>query len=85
MSGFSLSPANVGLSVLGFVTVGTTLCCRLKVPEPWGTLIGCLLALVTGIYTLHTLIRLVGMDNINRYLQKFGLSFPFHKPEGPTK
>jgi antigen flippase len=84
MSGFSLSSANVRLSVLGLVTVGTTLCCRLKVAEPWGTAIGCVLALVTGVYTMRTLIRLVGMEKISRYLQKFGLSFPFRKPGRPT-
>jgi antigen flippase len=84
MSGFALSSANVRLSLLGLVTVGTTLCCRLKIAEPWGTLIGCVLALATGIYTVRMLIRLVGIEKILRYLKKFGLSLPFIKPGPPA-
>jgi enterobacterial common antigen flippase len=75
MSGFALSPSNVRLSLLGVTTVAITLCARLKLPEPWATVIGCMLALGTGIYTMRTLIQLVGMDRINRYLRKLGLSF----------
>ena len=75
ISGFALSPTNIRLSVLGVTTVAITLCTRLRLPEPWATAIGCVLALGTGLYTMRTLVELVGMDKINRYLQKVGLSF----------
>jgi enterobacterial common antigen flippase len=74
ISGFCLSPANVRLSMLGFATVATTVFCRLRLAEPWGTMIGCLLAFFTGIYSIRTLVRLVGMQRITRYFEKFGLS-----------
>jgi enterobacterial common antigen flippase len=82
MSGFALSPVNVRLSLLGVTTVAITLCTRLTLPEPWATTIGCALALGTGLYTLRTLIRLVGIDKINRYMRRAGLSFFTRKP-GP--
>jgi enterobacterial common antigen flippase len=75
MSGFVLSPANVRLSLLGVTTVAITLGTRLRLPEPWGTAIGCVLAVGIGLYTMRTLIRLVGMDKIDRYLRRTGLSF----------
>jgi PST family polysaccharide transporter len=76
MSGFALSPVNVRLSLLGASTVAITLICRLKLGDPWATIVGCTLALITGIYTLRTLVRLVGMDKINSYLRKIGLPSP---------
>jgi antigen flippase len=81
LSGFALSPSNVRLSLLGFVTVTITLCTRLKLPEPWATSIGCALALATGIYTMRALIRLVGIDKINGYIRKVGRKFA--RPKAP--
>jgi antigen flippase len=78
-SGFVLSPANVRLSLLGVAVVTVTLCARLKLPEPWATGIGCSLALATGVYGMQTLIRLVGVEKIDRYLRRIGLSFPLRK------
>ena len=75
MSGFALSPANIRLSLLGVTTVAITLSARLTLPELWAAIIGCTLALATGIYTMRTLIRLVGMDKINRQMRRVGLSF----------
>ena len=75
ISGFALSPANVRLTLLGIATVAVTLCTRLTLPEPWATGVGFVLAVGTGLYTMRTLIRLVGMDKINRYMRKVGLSF----------
>jgi antigen flippase len=80
MSGFALSPANIRLSLLGITTVAIALCARLTRAEPWATIIGCTLALATGIYTIRTLIRLVGMDKINRQLQRVRLSFLVRNP-----
>ena len=76
MSGFTLSAVNIRLSLLGAITVAITLLCRLKLGDPWATIVGCTLAFGTGIYTMRTLIRLVGEDNIRRYLAKIGLPFP---------
>jgi enterobacterial common antigen flippase len=84
ISGFALSPGNIRLSLLGFATVGITLCARLMHAEPWATIVGCALALLTGIYSLRTLVRLVGTEKIRRYLQKFGISFPARKVERST-
>ena len=75
MSGFSLSPVNIRLSLLGAITVAIALFSRLKLGDPWATVIGCLLAFLTGIYSMRTLTQLVGKEKIERYLQKVGLSF----------
>jgi antigen flippase len=84
MSGFALSPTNIRLTLLGVVTVAITLSTRLTLPEPWATAVGCVLALGTGLYTLRTLIQLVGTDKINGYLRRLGLSFLTLKPAGPV-
>jgi hypothetical protein len=52
-----------------------TLCARLTLAEPWATTIGCTLALLTGLYTLRSLIRIIGIDQIDRYIRKILLSF----------
>lgn len=75
VSEFSLSPRNLRLSLLGVITVAIALCTRLTLPEPWGTGIGCTLALLTGLYSVRTLIPLLGIERINRYIRKTGLSF----------
>jgi PST family polysaccharide transporter len=75
ISGFGFSPANIRLSLLGFVTVAVALFARLTHAEPWATLIGCALALGTGIYTMRNLIRVLGVNEINRHIRKLGLSF----------
>jgi enterobacterial common antigen flippase len=80
ISGFRLSPANVWLSLLGVATVATTLCTRLTLSEPWGTAVGCVLALATGLYTMWALIRLVGTTKINDSLRRVGLTFLKLKP-----
>ena len=72
MSGFSWSSANIRLSLLGVSTAGITLWVRLKLPEPWATIIGCSLAIITGLYCLRTLVVLVGVDEINKYTRKIG-------------
>ena len=79
MSGFSWSPANIRLSLLGVVTAGAMLWVRLKLPEPWATIIGCSLALIIGLYCLRVLVLLVGVEEINKYTRKIGFSFPLRK------
>ena len=79
ISGFSWSSANRRLSLLGISTASITLWVRLQLPEPWATIIGCSLAIVTGLYCLRTLVVLVGVDEINRYTRKIGFSFPLRK------
>ncbi len=54
ISGFSWSPANLHLSLLGVGTVAATLWMRLSLPEPWATATGCTLALLTGLYCLQS-------------------------------
>jgi antigen flippase len=75
MSNFRLSPGTVRLSILGAATVAATLSCRLLLPEPWATLIGCTLAAATGFYTLRTLIGLIGQEKVAGLLRRLGLSF----------
>ena len=75
MSGFRLSPATVRLSLLGAFTVALTLSSRLLLPEPWSTLIGCALAFFTALYTIKTLVGLVGTDKVAALMEKVGLSF----------
>jgi O-antigen/teichoic acid export membrane protein len=81
MSGFRFSPRNVWLSLLGGTTVAVTLCVRLKLAEPWATTIGCTLALLIGLYTLRSLIRLIGSEEICRCLRKIALFFQLRKPD----
>ena len=75
ISGFALSPANIRLLILGITATALTFCARQILAEPWATPIGCTLALATGIYSMRALVRLVGIDKINQYLQKLRLSF----------
>jgi PST family polysaccharide transporter len=79
ISGFSWSSENIRLSLLGVSGLAITLWARLKLPEPWATLIGCVLALVAGLYCMRILILLVGIEDINRYTRKIGFSFPLRK------
>ena len=79
MSGFSWSSANLRLTLLGIITVAITLWLRLSIAEPWATIIGCSLALPTGLYCLRTLVLLVGVEEINKYTCKIGFSFPWPK------
>jgi antigen flippase len=79
MSGFALSPANIRLTVVGVTTVAITLSTRLTLSEPWATSIGCALALGTGLYSIRTLVRLVGVDQLDRWLRKIGLSILIRK------
>ena len=85
MTGFSWSPANVRLSAIGVVAAAITLWIRLSLPEPWATLIGCVLAFAAGVYCLRTLILLVGVEEINKYTRRIGFSFPLRKMSGMRK
>jgi enterobacterial common antigen flippase len=76
ISGFALSTSNMRLSLLGATTAAIALWARLRLPEPWATAIGCSFALVAGIYTMRTLIRLIGLEKIDRHLRKLGLLLP---------
>lgn len=73
MSGFRWSPENVRLSLLGVATVAITLIVRLKLAEPWATVIGGVLAIATGIFCMKTLAGLVGPDRIDRFMAKLRL------------
>ena len=84
ISGFASSPTNIRHTLLGVTTVAIALSTRLTLPEPWATTIGCALALATGLYSMRTLIRLVGTEKINRYLRRIGMAFPPRKPS-PTE
>jgi len=75
ISGFTLSPVNIRLSLLGVGTVAVAFGARLMLPGLWATFIGCTLAVATGFYTMRTLIGLVGKDKIDRQMRKLGLSF----------
>jgi enterobacterial common antigen flippase len=73
MSGFALAPVNIRLSVMGASAVGVALWARLKLPEPWPTVVGATLSLTTGIYCLKVLVQLVGAEKIKTYAAKLGL------------
>jgi PST family polysaccharide transporter len=82
ISGFRWSPHNIRLSVLGVIAVTINLWTRLKLPEPWATIVGGAISVPIGIYCLKTLINHVGTEKIERYLKKFGLSFLVRKRVG---
>ena len=63
----------------GVITVAITLCVRLRLQEPWATITGCALALIVGIYCLRALVLLVGIEEINKYTRKIGISLPMRK------
>lgn len=44
-------------------------------PEPWATIIGGVLAFLTGLYSIKTLVSLIGSDKVGRLLDKVGLTF----------
>ena len=79
MSGFSWSPANIRLSLLGVVTVAHTLWVRLNLPEPWATIIGCVAGIAHRSLLPAALVLLVGVEEINKYTRKIGFSFPLRK------
>jgi uncharacterized membrane protein YkgB len=79
ISGFSWSAGNNRLSAIGVVAAIITLWARLKLPEPWATLVGGTLALSTGVYCLKVLIQHVGLEKIYRYLDKIRAPFRSHK------
>jgi PST family polysaccharide transporter len=80
VSGFTLSPRNIGLSGVGGITVIIALCARLKCLEPEATIIGCALALLTGLYSLRALIRFIGFKKIDLYIRKIARPFSLQKP-----
>ena len=75
VSGFTWSAGNVRLSLVGLTATLLALGARLTLIEPWATAIGCTLALLAGCYCLNGLVRLVGTEQIDRYLRKVGLPF----------
>jgi len=80
VSGFTFSPRNIGLSGLGGLTVIIALCARLKCFEPAATIVGCALALLTGLYSLRALIRFIGFKKIDLYIRKIARPFSWQKP-----
>jgi hypothetical protein len=80
VSGFTLSPRNIGLSCVGGITVIIGLCARLKCLEPEATIIGCALALLAGLYSLRALIRFIGFKKIDLYIRKIVRPFSLQKP-----
>jgi antigen flippase len=77
ISGFVWSAGNNRLSVIGLFASIVTLWARLKLPEPWATLVGGMLAVLIGAYCLKVLIQHLGTERIHRYLGKIGLPFRF--------
>ncbi|MHA3774178.1 O-antigen translocase [Verrucomicrobiota bacterium sgz303538] len=79
MSGFRWSSGNVRLWSIGALTASVTLCARLVLADPWATIIGCSLAVITGLYCVKTLVRLIGAPTLAHWLQKLRMSLPFRK------
>lgn len=71
VSGFRLSPECVRLSGFGLATLVLTLWARWKLPEPWSTITGALLAILAALYCLMILVRLVGSDKVTGWLRRF--------------
>ncbi len=76
-TGFRWSSANIQLGAIGIGSVGAALYARLALSEPWGTGVGLVLALATGIYCLKILVRLTGVDRIELVLRKLRLPVPW--------
>jgi hypothetical protein len=62
------------------MTQARALCARLKSFEPEATMIGCALALLTGLYSLRALIRFIGFKKIDLYIRKIARPFLLQKP-----
>lgn len=74
-SEFKWSAINQRLLLLGVVFVGLSLAARLLLVEPWATLVGLVLASVSCIISVKLLIKVLGAEQINRWLQKLRLPF----------
>jgi enterobacterial common antigen flippase len=74
VSGFRWTAVNLQLSISGTVAIAITLAARLGLPEPWPTLLGSVLALIAGVWCLKKLVRMIGVEKIERRLAKFGLA-----------
>jgi PST family polysaccharide transporter len=79
LSGFSWSAENNRLSAIGLVASIITLWARLKLPEPWATVVGGVLAVLIGAFCLKILIQHLGTERIDRLLAKIGLPFRLRK------
>lgn len=79
MSGFRWSQGNVRLWSIALLTASVTLCARLVLADPWATLVGCLLAVITGLYCLKTLVQLIGVETLAQWLQKLWMGLPFRR------
>ena len=75
ISGFSLSTDNIRLFLFGVVALALTFWARMKMPEPWSTITGGLVALFASLYCFRLIIRLIGVPKIEPYLRKFRMSF----------
>lgn len=84
MSGFRWSPLNVRFGVAGVASAAAVLGLRFLVPDPWATIAAALLTTVVGIFCLTALVRLIGAQEVNRYLAKFRLPFRFPEKSAPA-
>ena len=82
VSGFRWAQVNVRLGAASMLAIAAALASRLLLPEPWGSLIGCLLALAAGLFCLRALVRIAGPERINRVLNKFHIPLSLPVPPG---
>ena len=82
VAGFRWSASNVRLALWGTIAVAIAFIAHLLLSTLWALAIGGVLTLIMGTYCFKTLWNLVGVERINRNLQKLGIRFSFRQNPG---
>ena len=85
LSGFRWNPHYLRYAAISLVVAFFLLWMRLQWPEPWGTLVPCLLAVIAAIHSVRNLIQIVGLDRVQRVFGKLRLAWVLKKLQKPVE
>jgi PST family polysaccharide transporter len=85
VAGFRWSASNIRLALWGALAVAIAFLAHLLLPALWALAIGAILTLLMGAYCFKALWNLVGVERINRNLQKLGIRFLSRQNPGLKK
>ena len=75
LSGFRWDPHYARFAAAGLAAALLVMWMRLLWPEPWATLLPCLIAAIASIYSLRKLIATVGAERVGQALRRFRLEW----------
>jgi PST family polysaccharide transporter len=84
-SNFQWTSANIRFGIVAVTTAGVAVCSRLLLSEPWGTAVGALLAVLMGVFSLKSLVAILGPERMNRLMRKLHLPFSFGAARQPPR